>query len=831
MTEALSIKRRKSRQSDVSFDSLRSEAVKLIQQLSGKVWTDYNLHDPGITILEQLLYAVTDLIYRTEFAIEDYLAGEDGSIDLEAQGLHGPAEIFSCRATTTRDYRKLLLDKVAVADNVWLSAMSEQTGAFQCQGLYRLSVKLSQGLGRHERDAAIERLRAAYLGARNLCEDLGEIKVVENLEYELCASIEVDSDRHPVDILADIYFACARRIASGVKITNYDQLTGHTPPLDELFDGPLTRYGFFMDDDLPEHQSEFLVSTLFSVINSISSVDHVKELYMARGVDRFYDKIEFTGFDKAFDLCFPRQSEQIKVVLTTNGRVLPIANDQLIARFGELSYNYHTSRSTPQDQSLLYETVKGQSRVFAQYFSIQDQFPVSYGINRLGVPASAPAEVRARARQLKAYLITFEQLMANFLANLDSIKFLFSLRTDQPSSYAVQVLNDQQIGDLNAVYPTDAGGMLIDRIVAGFDKYYERKSRLLDFFLALYGERFSQNSLRHFNYYNSKDEIEQAIVANKAAYLESILELGRDRAAAPDYSASQVGVSVCGLGLRVALLLGFEQRQAQSLTGAILEQGIEYCLHHDYQKRNADSDELRLFSLRELDKTVLDGFEQPRQLEADSSLSLQEYREKITDTIPVRNRLLSDLLLRKGINLERYRVAKLDSHRDYSLIFMVDENQCWQLGSYADTATATQAANDLRRFLLLLNKASEGVHIVEHILLRPQKMEASSAARVGQDEDFFSFRISVIFPRWTARCHDRQFQMLAEETLRLNVPAHIFPEVYWFDYAQMVEFEKIYQQWLSLKSDGASAPIERDQCAQQLIAFLRDQHKLQQKEF
>ena len=36
-------------------------------------------------------------------------------------------------------------------------------------------------------------------------------------------------------------------------------------------------------------------------------------------------------------------------------------------------------------------------------------------------------------------------------------------------------------------------------------------------------------------------------------------------------------------------------------------------------------------------------------------------------------------------------------------IFMIDENQCWQLGSYADKTTATQAANDLRRFLLLRN--------------------------------------------------------------------------------------------------------------------------------
>jgi hypothetical protein len=830
MTEALSIKRRKSGQSDVSFDSLRSEAIKLIQQLSGKLWTDYNLHDPGITILEQLLYAITDLIYRTEFAIEDYLAGEDGSIDLEAQGLHEPAEILSCRATTTRDYRKLLLDKVAVADNVWLSAMPEQSGTVQCKGLYQLSVKLIQGLDRHQQDAAIDQLRAAYLATRNLCEDLGEIKLVENLDYELCAKIEVGSDRHPVDILADIYFACARRIASSVKITNYDQLAGHTPPLDQLFDGPLTRFGFFMDDDLPDHQTEFLVSTLYSVINSIEGVDHVRQLYMARGEDRFFDKIEIAGPDLAFDLHFPRRIEEIKVVLTTNGRMLPITIDQLIARYEELNYKYHTSRSTPQDRSLLYEAVKGNSRSFAQYFSIQNQFPVSYGINWLGVPASASTEVKARARQLKAYLLIFEQLLANFLANLDSIKSLFSLQTDPPTSYAVQTLNDWQIGDLNAVYPSDAD-RVVRRIVAAFDNYNERKNRLLDFHLALYGERFSQNSLRHFNYYYSKDEVEQAIVANKVAYLESIVELGNNRAAAPDYSVSSIEHKRCGFGLRVAMLLGFEQRQAHSLTGAILEHAVEFCPHHDYQQRKADSDELRLFNLNELDKSVIDGFEQPRLLATDKGLPLYEYREKIADTIPVKNRLLSDLLLRDGINLERYRVAKLDSSQDYSLIFMIDQNQCWQLGSYADMTTATQTANDLRRFLLLLNKASEGLHIIEHILLRPQQQQAGSATGVDQGEDFFSFRISVIFPCWTTRCHDKQFRILAEETLRLNVPAHIFPEIYWLDFGQMVEFEQIYQQWLRLKSEQVCEPVELDQCAQQLIVFLHEQRNAQQKEF
>ena len=48
------------------FAALRTEGIRLLQELCGRSWTDYNLHDPGVTILEQLCYALTDLMYRAE---------------------------------------------------------------------------------------------------------------------------------------------------------------------------------------------------------------------------------------------------------------------------------------------------------------------------------------------------------------------------------------------------------------------------------------------------------------------------------------------------------------------------------------------------------------------------------------------------------------------------------------------------------------------------------------------------------------------------------------------------------------------------------------------
>ena len=60
------------------YDLLLEEGLSYVQKYSGKIWTDYNYHDPGVTFLEYLTYAITDLGYRTDFPVEDlFLFGTD----------------------------------------------------------------------------------------------------------------------------------------------------------------------------------------------------------------------------------------------------------------------------------------------------------------------------------------------------------------------------------------------------------------------------------------------------------------------------------------------------------------------------------------------------------------------------------------------------------------------------------------------------------------------------------------------------------------------------------------------------------------------------------
>src|SRR5262249_25493381 len=82
----------------------------------------------------------------------------------------------------------------------------------------------------------------------------------------------------------------------------------------------------------------------------------------------------------------------------------------------------------------------GRNRNLARYGSIMPQFPTAYGVGELGLPASASPERKAQALQLKAYLMFFDQIMANHLAQLAHVKDLFSFDGSEKRTYFAQAL-------------------------------------------------------------------------------------------------------------------------------------------------------------------------------------------------------------------------------------------------------------------------------------------------------------------------------------------------------------------------------------------------------
>src|SRR5262249_52878674 len=106
--QAITIKETGERDHSFDLDALKEEGLRKIQELAGSEWTDFNFHDPGVTILEVLCYALTDLAYRADFDIADILS-VPGKKKI-ADPLFAPEEILTTAPLSNLDFRRLILD-------------------------------------------------------------------------------------------------------------------------------------------------------------------------------------------------------------------------------------------------------------------------------------------------------------------------------------------------------------------------------------------------------------------------------------------------------------------------------------------------------------------------------------------------------------------------------------------------------------------------------------------------------------------------------------------------------------------------------------------------
>ena len=819
MSDSPGIKRRGKTTTGPDFESLRRDGIALVQALSAETWTDYNLHDPGVTILEQLCYALTDLIYRTDFAVEDFLTGPEGKIDYARQALHSPEQVFCSRPTTLTDYRKAMLDAVPDVENVWLRPVAAGNG------LYYIEIRLRRPrLETHapSADDIKQQILAVYHRWRNLGEDVADIVVPDAADCELVADIEIRRGRRPADILAEIYCRCLRYIAGDIQVYAFSEQAREGKTLEQIFRGPYTPHGLFRDEEFDGSAHAFrvagfaekrdeIVSRCFSIISAIEGVDHIKWLDVTLAEDASPGAV--------LRLRLPGEGHAgMGVRLYAHERLLPVALRDVEAVIGELEFRYHAARRGTPDIAGLYALPQGEHRDIGAYYSIQHHFPMAYGINRYGVPQSATPQDKARAAQLKAYLLLFEQVMANFLAQLADVRELFSPAHEAMQSYRYQVLHDDVVPNVEALYATPPVQALGDSL-AGCDQHWARKSRVLDYLLALYGEKFAQKSLRHFNDYVSDVDMEAALLRNKQALLDAIVEVNRDRAGAFDYTRPAWNSdNVSGLQKRVGILLGMKYNHARSLTDVFIENGLELISDEQFAQIKAGTVELAYVDLGDIADRVNLAFQEiPCRPPSgrDNSVLFE-------DIIFLRNNLVSESILKGGVFLDRYRVGATGEGNDVQLVFKPGKDARWHyLASYASVQDAIVAANDLRHFLIHLNVESEGMHVVEHMLLRPLvAAEHAGLPLSDSDGDVYAFRVSVIFPAWTARCANPRFRHLAQETVRLNCPAHIVPKFHWLGFADMVEFELRYCHWLELKRQPPADIAELDEAAWQLLMFL-----------
>ena len=141
----------------------------------------------------------------------------------------------------------------------------------------------------------------------------------------------------------------------------------------------------------------------------------------------------------------------------------------------------------------------GRQRNVAAHFSILQQFPQVYGIGEAGLSESATPQCRVMAKQLKAYLMFFDQLLANQFAQLGNAYKLFSFDDDSSDSYFSQLVEDPNgTLDLAAIRTSNADELrqlTEDPSGLRHASGAQRRNRFLNHLLASVGEQFDDSDL------------------------------------------------------------------------------------------------------------------------------------------------------------------------------------------------------------------------------------------------------------------------------------------------------------------------------------------------
>src|SRR5688500_9251614 len=123
MTIPVSVSSAPPNRTSMDYSALRESGMELIRRWASESWTDHNVHDPGITILEASSYAITELGLRLHQDVADLLrsGASRGAAQLE------PAHrVLPVGPVTPTDLRSVLLDHQSISDaQILLPADSE----------------------------------------------------------------------------------------------------------------------------------------------------------------------------------------------------------------------------------------------------------------------------------------------------------------------------------------------------------------------------------------------------------------------------------------------------------------------------------------------------------------------------------------------------------------------------------------------------------------------------------------------------------------------------------------------------------------------------------
>ncbi|ANQ21515.1 hypothetical protein BA893_07470 [Vibrio natriegens] len=762
------------------FERLFQLGITYIQQLGGKVWTDYNTHDPGVTILEQVCFALTDIIYRSDFAVCDLLADDYGRIDYPNYGLARPDEVLSAPPQIPSEYQDFIVRTTPQLEQVWFQS-SEQ---YPHLGLYQISGLLQRFFRRQQHalqtkdedsnpeknDPTIQSILQTYHQIRGLGEDIEEVNVIGETCIHLAATIEISNDGVDANqIAANIYYQCAHWLR---QRTNGD------------------------------------LSELEDLILSSANIQQVRGIRFEAETHPDEPIVAISEIPEYASLIMPEADSDIRLEVVQNQHLVALDVADVVIQIEQ-----QLQQQTIQRQHLTtaMPLPSGHHRDLSSYDSIQTLFPRNYQLATKTNTGYDPKS-QAQRHQLRSYLLLFDQLMANFCEDLTKLPELFSTSLSQPTSYHVHTLTPQEFNDINSHYPVDAKSKL-QALQSEFDNFPERKGRIYDYLIALYGEQYPDTLHRAFNPYCREPDIDWLLLEHKQRFIRNIAAISNQRGLGNNLlNPSHTG----GYQQRLSILLGMNalKNGDEGTNLNISRYLLNIVSDEDYLSSNMG--QKAVFELKE---TVLPNLETLPESQEKISLSTQQKRQIRASVYALDAQTLPESLLQFGIDNQRYRILKRARTGDYRLFFDIgtNEEKHWlYIGRYNHKQKLIRFCHWLQAWLVEINQQTETLHVVEPITLRHPESDIESLAN----------QVYVVIPGFTARHRSPLFRQQVAQLIRTNTPAHLCVHLMWLNFNAFSEFEDLYNAWrkqkaLTIQLNSNEDKQQCDEMAKNLLTFLQ----------
>ncbi len=724
------------------YEDLHLEGLEILQKLSGGVWTDYNEHDPGITLLENISYALTELIHKTELPMEDLLLQKEGE-ELRSgdNGLFEASDILTTDPITFNDYRKIWIDQISNVKNVWIHPVAiDAEMATNIKGLLYVYVeKYTYELDKEdeliENQRIIQEVTALYNDHRNLCEDIYKVEIYEPLfltmELQVSLSEVVDGE----EILATILNEVNNYLTPEVNYYPLWKLQEKGMSTNEIFNGPRLSNGFILEEDLKEPLKEIFISDIIKIISRISGIVSIANFCLTYKDKKTGQEVSIRDrldipIHKAPVIDFPVSNE--KLIFENSGILfhpdLTEAKKQL-SFIQALDYGSYKAASSSLNNISI---PKGTYRDITAHYPIRKQFPELYGIGDAGISKNATPLRKAQVKQLKSYLMPLDQLMINFLSQLHHVYTLYDVHHKVENSYFTKELPDlkdlielirppENYEDVSEV--TSYWNTLVESLNMRYDaNALQRFDKVADELLARYNEEFRTYSLRKINS-NCYGEaltsarFEKEALELKRSFIASYDVISYTRARSFNYhimsgieTKEHQQKSIPGLFQKIAILTGINDFKIRSLTQNIIDSGITVhprAIEVEVKVREIDihtpGEDIAIVAIEDI--TV--------------SEVIKDDLYKAMHYVGEEDTILNDVL-KNGVLRENYTIKKDPSVADRYYVLYHRGANASNITHISDSQeNATQSVEKAINYLIDVNHKSEGFFAVEHLLLLP----------------------------------------------------------------------------------------------------------------